>query len=91
MVTIPDKEVSPIESELLDQIFYYGQNDFAVGPEKNTTCSVSAGDVIELGVVGQGGKYIMVRMAGFGEITPEEFAEHRAMDRQDRTFNRFVF
>jgi hypothetical protein len=47
-VFIPDEALPANNVELLDLVFYYGQNDFAVGPEKNTTCSLSVNDVIEL-------------------------------------------
>ena len=47
-VFIPDEALPGNDTELLELVFYYGQNDFAVGPEKNTTCSLSVDDVVEL-------------------------------------------
>jgi len=81
MVTIPNTDrVS------LDVVFYYGQNDFAFGPEKNTTCSVSVGDVIEL----DDGSLWLVKSFGFRNITREQFEDWKALDRHDRCFHELV-
>lgn len=48
-ILVPDEAVEGKTTEaVLEEVFYYGQNDFAVGPEKNTTCSLSVGDQVEL-------------------------------------------
>lgn len=44
-IEIPDDEVSEDEMELLERVFYYGQNDFQ--PVKNTY-SLSVGDIVVL-------------------------------------------
>lgn len=76
-VTIPDDEPASV-----DQVFYFGQNEFAFGPEKNTTPSVSMGDVIEW----EDGLY-MVATAGFSQISSEQFEEYKALPRRDRLFH----
>ena len=85
MVEIPDEEVKDNIWERLEQVFYYGQNDFAIGPEKNTTCSVSMADVVEMD-----GHYYICAAAGFHEITPEEFEEFKQVERIDRNFHPLV-
>jgi hypothetical protein len=78
-VTIPDGVVVNDET-MLDVTFHYGQNDFAVGPEKNTTCSLSVVDVIE----DENRRLFVVSPCGFKEITIQQFAELLLMDRRDR-------
>ena len=70
------------ETPLLDRVFHYGQNDFTVGPELNTTCSVSMGDVVEL----DDGSLNIVQTAGFGVITKAQYDHYLTMDRKDRYF-----
>jgi hypothetical protein len=85
MVEVPDEEVKENIWERLEQVFYYGQNDFAIGPEKNTTCSVSMADVVEID-----GKYYICAACGFHEITSEEFEAFKQVDRRDRSFHALV-
>jgi len=80
-VTIPEKK-GISESELLESVFYYGQNDFAIGPEKNTTCSVSAGDVVELA----DGRLFVTALVGFKPINAKQLEWLKAMPRRDRHF-----
>lgn len=78
-VTLPQK-VEHYEGEpLLDVVFYYGQNDFAVGPEKNKKYSVSAGDVIEVN-----GELWLVAWLGFKKLTAEQYESYKALSRRDR-------
>lgn len=70
-----------------DNVYYYGQNDFAVGPELNTTVSVSAGDVIEEA----DGTLVMIQAVGFAVITPEQLAAYKRLPQRDRTFDELVF
>ena len=67
---------------LLEAVYYYGQNDFAIGPELNTTYSLSVADVIEL----EDGRLFMVASCGFKEITKERFAALASMSSRDRVF-----
>lgn len=68
--------------QLLDEVYRLGQNDFAIGPEKNTTCSVSVGDVIEL----PDRRLFVVASCGFNEINATQLIELVKMDRRDRHF-----
>ena len=82
MVTLPHGSENLPEDSLLDHVFRYGQNDFAIGPELNKTYSVSAADVIEL----ENGKLFLVKHCGFEEIDCNRFEAIRQMDRRDRIF-----
>ena len=90
MVEVPDSDlplhiqgVDPhfFENHVLEKVFYYGQNDFAVGPEKNTTCSVSAGDVVEFE-----DRFFLCAMAGWKEINETQLEEYKSLPRRDRHF-----
>ena len=81
MVTLPE-EVRFLPNKVLDTVWHFGQNDFAFGPEKNTTCSVSVADVIEL----DNGSLHIVTNVGFKRITPEQLEELKAMNQRDRSF-----
>lgn len=83
-VTLPDNWQEEYDS-LLDAVFYYGQNDWAIGPEKNTTCSVSVADVIAT----EDGLYF-VMPCGFRQITTEQLNELRLMDQWDRQWCNFA-
>ena len=83
VVKVPEANVSPDNDALLEQIFYFGQND--VQPVEGRY-SVSVGDVVEL----DPGYYFVVRAMGFAEMTPAELTEYRAIDRDDRTWSEFV-
>lgn len=78
-VFIPDSQAQQVSSTeaLLNNTFYYGQNDFATGPDaariKATTCSVSVGDVIEL----DSETFYLVLARGFQRMTPTEFKAYR--------------
>jgi hypothetical protein len=64
-VEVPDEELVGGES-VLDLVYKYGQNDFAVNDQHLP--SVSVGDVIEIS-----GEYHMVRPTGFLRISQTEF------------------
>ena len=68
----------PAEGELqrLEQVFYFGQNDFQPQP----CCSVSVGDVAELD-----GKLFLCAPMGWKEISTEQYDELLALDRRDRS------
>ena len=83
MVTIPEgADVEGPDAKLLEAVFYYGQNDFAVGPELNTTYSLSVADVVEL----PNGKLYVVLSCGWENITSARFEEIRQLSRRDRCF-----
>ncbi|MCK9462615.1 MAG: hypothetical protein M0R80_23600 [Proteobacteria bacterium] len=79
-VEVPDEERS---GSLLDQVFYFGQNDFQ--PQRHP--SVSVGDVIE--VEDRLVRYHVVAMSGFTPINLEQFNEFKALPQQDRHFHKF--
>ena len=64
LVTVPAEEIKNDLDELLEQIFYYGQNDFQ--PSKRHR-SVSVGDVIRIF-----GNLYRVDDFGFSEISQKE-------------------
>lgn len=74
-----------VVSRMLDAIFHFGQNDFAVGPEKNTTPSVSAGDVIEWD-----GRFFFIEAIGYGEISAEQLKQYGALPRHARVLAMFA-
>ncbi len=76
MVEVADP--SPNEDGLLNQVFYYGQNDFQ--PQQHP--SVSMGDVIETA----SGKLYLIKAIGFKEITRGEFYKYKVLPRRDRAF-----
>lgn len=79
-VTIPVADADDVPS--LEDVFYFGQNDFAVGPEKNSTPSLSVGDVVELD-----GRFHRVESCGFKEMSSEEYEAYtRLPDRERRLF-----
>ena len=75
-VEIPDVEI-PNQDALLDSVFYYGQNDF----QPQQMPSVSAGDVIYLN-----GKKILIKGAGFKELSEEEYRDYCNLPQRDRSF-----
>ncbi len=83
-VDVPDEEFSSIASksvnELLERIFYWGQNDFQPKPFP----SVSVGDVVHLTTVGGHTRYFLVSGVGFTELTAESYQKYKAMDPSDR-------
>lgn len=70
-------EISDNSKNILDDVFYWGQNDFQ---PQNGICSVSVGDVIE-----HNGLHIILPI-GFKEITPAQLAEYKKVPRRDRYF-----
>lgn len=64
---------------LLEQIFYYGQNDVQT---KNNCYSVSMGDVIEI----NNNEYYLILALGFHKINKNEFEAWKKVDRRDRLF-----
>src|SRR5947209_3374789 len=83
-----DTDIRPVElppdysqREFLHLVFHYGQNDFCNNPAiRFRYCPVSVGDVIEK----EEGVYYLVRPAGFGKMTPEEFVAYKTLNRHDR-------
>lgn len=76
-VSIPDDS-----KEVLRDVFHNGQNDFQ---PSSTCCSVSVGDVIDLGEQGKAlGRYWMVGMVGFQIQTPEVFNAYKNLPREHR-------
>lgn len=76
-VDVPDDKVVLTKShlELLELIFYYGQNDF----QPQQVCSVSMGDVAEIG-----DKFYRCEAVGWKEISDEQLREYEALDYRDR-------
>lgn len=76
-VEVPDDKVILTKShlDLLELIFFNGQNDF----QPQQVCSVSVGDVAEIG-----DKFYRCEIVGWKEIAPEKLREYEAMDRRDR-------
>jgi hypothetical protein len=81
MVTLPPCSDKMKTADLLETVFYYGQNDFAIGPEKNTTYSLSTADVVSV----RGRLYLCLGV-GWKEITGEQFKRIRQMSRRNRVF-----
>lgn len=79
MVTIPE---ATLPDDILEKVFYYGQNEFAIGLEKNTTYSVSVGDVVELD-----GRLFICKNEGWGRITEEEYKRFAALPHRERMFH----
>lgn len=82
-VYVPAYNQSSVDT-LLDDIFKYGQNDFACGPDaseiRRSTCSVSVGDVIELP---EGDSYL-VSPVGFKLLKSSDYDRYKAMNNEDR-------
>ena len=74
------------DNDLLDLVFHYGQNDFAIGPEKNKSCSVSVGDVVEL----PDGRLFLVMGFGFKQINANQLDYIRKLPMRERQFNDLV-
>ena len=66
------------DEAVLEQVFYYGQNDFQPMPHP----SVSMGDVIELNQ-----KLFLCQAFGFKEISKEQFDTYTQIPQRDRTIN----
>lgn len=75
-VEIPDVEI-PNQNALLDQVFYYGQNDFQPRPFP----SVSVGDVVYLE-----DKKFLIKGSGFKELSEEDYEGFCQLPQRDRTF-----
>lgn len=73
--TLDDRE------NLLDQIYYFGQNDF----QPKRCPSVSVGDIIHL----DNEKHIVASL-GFRKLSDEEYAEYKASPRRDRLFSKLT-
>lgn len=84
-VEVPLEEVNACKStdDLLERIFYYGQNDF----QPRHMPSVSMGDVIQLDSDLVGGKRNYICLAtGWKEMTSKELVEYATVPRRDRVF-----
>jgi hypothetical protein len=83
-VNIPEEPTDPPldlygrPSQLLNMTFYFGQNDFACGPDadvtRQTICSVSVGDVVELPT----GNFLIVR-SGFYLLDDSEYDTYKQL------------
>lgn len=74
-VEVPNDFAELSGDALLEQIFYFGQNDFQ--PQQRP--SVSVGDVIELD-----SKYYLVKPMGFKEITLKQLIHYANLPREER-------
>jgi hypothetical protein len=74
-VTIPDDSKT-----VLEDVFRLGQNDFQ---PSNTHCSVSVGDVIDLGEDADV-RYHLVCPAGFKDMTLELFSHYKSLSKDGR-------
>lgn len=77
-VTVPNTVLAHDPEHNLEQVFYYGQNDFQPMPHP----SVSMGDVIELNQ-----KLFLCQAFGFKEISKEQFDTYTQIPQRDRTIN----
>jgi len=78
-VDIPENEVYACNKDvfqLLERVFYYGQNDFQPKP----ICSVSMGDVAEID-----GKFYLCMGCGWEEITDTQLENYRKVPREERS------
>ncbi len=66
---------------LLDQIYRFGQNDF----QPKNHCSVSMGDVIEIG-----DDLYLIKAVGFKKLTVEEYNQYTSLVQLDRPFSDLV-
>lgn len=64
--------------EMLEMVFHYGQNDIQ---PCNGCCSVSMGDVAQIG-----DKFYLCCPVGWRELSEEEFQSYKNMDRLDRRY-----
>jgi hypothetical protein len=80
MVTLPPDTPSDNDDDLLGLAFHYGQNDFAIGREKNKSCSVSVSDVVEL----PDGKLFIVMPTGFKQINLSQLDYIRQLPMRER-------
>lgn len=78
-VTVPDIVAAKCrtEEDVLNAVFYYGQNDFQPLPMP----SVSAGDVVFLGE-----KIYRIDDVGFSEMSKGEYINYCQLPRIDRSF-----
>jgi len=94
-VVIPDDIAEGLDTQqLLERVFYYGQNDIQPAARR---CSVSVGDVALLpnkckvcGHVSPNLAYWLVRPLGWVELTPTEYADYISMPRRNRDFSHYV-
>ncbi len=77
-VNIPDAEMTGSVEAKLERVFHWGQNDF----QPQRLCSVSVGDVAELG-----DHCYICRPVGWAEISEAEFSAYEALSRRDRQFS----
>ncbi len=82
VVSIPDKPYFPCPDAVLDEVYYWDQNDFQPLPHP----SVSVGDVIELF-----GRFYLVKPVGFAELTAAELAAYEATPQRDRVLKAYDF
>lgn len=81
-VDVPGKLEDYDLPNLLETVFYLGQNDFQPQPHP----SVSAGDVIDF----ENGTYWVVKFVGFINVNQATFDEYKAIDRRYRIFDPLV-
>jgi hypothetical protein len=81
LVDVPNEEVVSDDMELLERIYYWGQNDF----QPRQCCSVSMGDVAQIDR-----KFYICQSTGWKEITPAELEEYKKIPQRERSFSEFV-
>lgn len=77
-VNVPTEEMAGDAAAQLERVFYWGQNDFQPLP----LCSVSVGDVAELG-----DRFYVCRPLGWAEISEAELTAYENLPRRDRQFS----
>lgn len=82
-VTIPDLYDAETDTVILEQVFYYGQNDFQ--PQQHP--SVSVGDVAIIPRIGNKPKLYRCDIVGWDELTPAQMVAYLTMPHQERAFN----
>ncbi len=81
-VEVPEAEVDVCKSteELLERIFYYGQNDF----QPRQMPSVSVGDVAQVG-----GRNFICASTGWKEMTKDELLEYSDVPKSHRVLQAY--
>lgn len=81
LVDVPNEEVVSDNMELLERIYYWGQND----NQRRQCCSVSMGDVAEIDR-----RFYICQSFGWKELTKAEFEEYKSIPQRDRVWTEFV-
>lgn len=89
-VWVPDECAASSPEHILENVFYYGQNNFThLVPKEHQVnelyYSVSMGDVAELN-----NEFWICCAVGWRKLTPAELEEYKRVPRRDRSFYHLV-